>query len=94
MTTTALAPITLPGEAFFWIETVLSSVEEEIGDSLKWLPMGTTTDAEIRTQVSDYGLPGADGDRMVALLIAVRNLDGALVGCRLPAIAEEGRSNG
>lgn len=88
MTATILKPITLPGEALGWISTVLASVEEEIQDSLKWLPMADTSDAEIESVVTGYLTKGDDIDPMVELLKAMRDLDVAINQCGLPEIKE------
>jgi hypothetical protein len=86
MTDTILQPITLPGRALGWISTVLTAVEEEIHESFQWLPMGHSTDAEIKERVRDAGFyDEVDGySRMVELLVAMRDLDVALAQCRLP----------
>ena len=80
----AKEPITLPGEALGWINTVLTAIEEEMADGLKWLPEAHTTDAEIRARVTDAGYydDNLGHSRMVDLLIAMRDLDVSLTGCR------------
>ncbi|MEL0255818.1 MAG: hypothetical protein VW930_07735 [Burkholderiaceae bacterium] len=85
---TVLKPITLPGEALGWTSTVLEHLEEELQNSLKWLPMGDTSDEEIVRRVKEYNDCLDDDDNwMVELLKAMRDLDLALSKCPLPEIA-------
>jgi len=88
MSTLNLKPITLPGEALGWISTVLAAAEEEVHDTLKWLPMKDTTDAEIKERVTDLGFyDEVEGhSQMVELLICMRDLDVALAACHWPEL--------